>query len=133
MGGKSDYLELKLLDGVYGGPAFSPPATVYIGLFTVSPSDGGGGTEVSGGSYARAAVTNNATNFPAAVGGTKQNGTAITFPTASGAWGTVVAFALFDAPTGGNMLHWGAISPTKAVGIGDTPSFAPTTLTITED
>lgn len=69
MAGKSDYLELKILDGVLGGPDFVRPATSHVALYTVAPSDAGGGTEVSGGSYARAAVTNSATNWPAAAAG----------------------------------------------------------------
>lgn len=106
-GSKSDYLENKILDHVLGGGDYTRPATVYVGLFTTAPSDTGGGTEVSGGSYARVAVTNNATNFPAASSGSKSNGTAITFPAATANWGTVVAFGIFDASSGGNLLYWG--------------------------
>ena len=134
-GGKSDFLELELLDHVLGNAAYSAPATVYVALYTVTPSDAGGGTEVTGGAYARATVTNNATNWPAAAAGAKANGTAITFPAPSGAnWGTVVAFGILDASSGGNLLYWGPISPTKVVNDGDAaPSFAIGDLDITED
>lgn len=133
MGSKSNYLENKVLDHVLGGGDYTRPATVYFGLFTVTPSDTGGGTEVSTGSYARASVTNNATNFPAAASGSKSNGTDIVFPTASGSWGTIVAFGIFDASTAGNLLYWGDITPNKLVSTGDTPKFATGDLTITED
>ena len=135
MGSKSDYLENQLLDLVLGdGGTFSHPATVYVALYTVTPSDSGGGTEVTGGSYARVAVTNNATNFPDASGGAKANGTAITFPTPTANWGTIVAFAILDASTAGNLLYWGAITPNKTVNNGDpAPSFAVGDLDITED
>jgi hypothetical protein len=106
---KSDYMENKALDGRYGGPDFVRPATVYVGLFTATPSDAGGGTEVSGGAYARVAVTNNSTNFPAAASGSKSNGTAITFPTLTANAGTAVAFGTFDASTAGNLMDWGAL------------------------
>lgn len=132
-GSKSDYLENKILDLIWGNQAFSPPSTIYVALFTAAPNDAGGGTEVSGGSYARAAVQNNATNFPAASGGVKSNGTAINFPQATASWGTVVAVGFFDAATGGNLLAWADLTTSKAVGAGDTISFPIGGITITEE
>jgi hypothetical protein len=132
-GSKSDYLELKALDHILGGPDYIRPATLYVALFTAAPTDAGGDTEVTGGAYARVAVPNNATNFPAASGGSKSNGTAITFSQATAAWGTVVAWGIYDAATGGNLLYYGDVSPTKVVNSGDTPQFAAGALTFTED
>src|SRR5262245_23710085 len=106
-GSKSDFLENKLLDHVVGNQAYTAPTNIHVALFTVAPTDSGGGTEVTGGSYARVQVTNNNTNFPNASSGLKQNGTAITFAQASADWGIVVAFGLFDASTSGNLLYWG--------------------------
>lgn len=133
MGSKSDYLEAAVLNEVLGGTAFSAPATVYVALFTVAPSDSGGGTEVTGGSYARAAVTNNSTNWPNASGGSKSNGTLIAFPAATASWGTVVAFAIFDASSAGNMLYWGSLTTSVAVASGRTAQFQIGSITITED
>lgn len=134
MGSKSDYLENKFLDLILGNTAYSVPATLYFALYTATPGDSGGGTEVSGGSYARASVINNTTNFPNASAGSKNNGADIVFTTASADWGTVVAFGIFDAITSGNLLYWGAISPSKTVQNGDTFKFSATTgITITED
>lgn len=132
-GSKSDFLENELLDHVLGNAAYSAPATTYVALYTAAPTDAGGGTEVSGGSYARVAVTNNDTNWPAASGGAKANGTAITFPTATANWGTVVAFAILDAASGGNLLYWGDLAASKSVDDGDTASFAVGELDVTED
>lgn len=126
----ADYLEAKILDEILGGTAFSAPATVYAAAFTANPTDAGGGTEVSGNGYARVAITNNTTNWPAASGTAptlKSNGTAITWPTASGGnWGAITAIALFDAATVGNMLMWDAITSvtindadTLQIAIGD--------------
>ena len=138
---KSDYFENAVLD-VLGGTSVTAPATVYVALYTTAvPSDAstgttpaGGAVEVSGGNYSRATVTNNATNWPAASGGAKANGTAITFPTPSANWGTVVAFAIVDAATNGNILYIGAITPNKTINNGDpAPSFAVGDLDITED
>ncbi|MBA7588319.1 hypothetical protein ES708_30374 [subsurface metagenome] len=132
-GSKSDYLELELLDHVLGGEDYSRPATVYVALYTVAPTDVGGGTEVSGGAYARVAVTNNATNWPAAVAGAKANGTEITFETATANWGLCVAFAILDAASAGNFLYWGDLTDNKDVKDGDTAKFAVGDLAITED
>lgn len=107
--------------------------TVYVGLFTAAPTDAGGGTEVTGGSYARkstaAADWNAASGNPASA----SNANAITFVTATGSWGTVTHFGLFDAATTGNLLRWAALTASKTIGSGDTASFAAGALTITED
>lgn len=131
-GSFSDFLELEILDHVFGNAAYSAPATLHVALYTAAPSDTGGGTEVSGNAYARVAVTNNATNFPAASAGSKANGTAITFPQATpSGWGVVVAFGILDAASGGNLLSWGDLTASKTVDPLDTVSFAIGALTIT--
>lgn len=133
MGSLSDYAELKVLDLILGGVAFTPPATVYVALFTATPSDTGGGTEVTGGSYARAAVTNNATNWPAASAGSKSNGTTITFPTPTAGWGTVTSWGIFDAASAGNLLWWGALTASQTINTGNGVSFSASGLTVTLD
>lgn len=132
-GSKSDFLELELLDHVLGNQAYSAPETVYVALYTTAPTDAGGGVEVSAAGYARVAVTNDLTNWPAAVAGAKANGEEITFPTATGDWGTVVAFAILDAASGGNFLYWGDLTASKEIKNGDTAKFAVGTLSISED
>lgn len=130
----SDYLENELLDHWLGGADYTRAATVYVALFTAAPSDSGGGTEVSGNAYARAAVTNNATEWPAASGGSKSNANAITFTSPSGGgWGNVTHFALFDAASGGNMLAHSALDSAKTINDGDTVEFAASALTVTLD
>ncbi|HEX7124961.1 MAG TPA: hypothetical protein VF406_04190 [Thermodesulfobacteriota bacterium] len=123
-GSFSDFLENELLDHVFGAAAYTAPATLYIALFTAAPTDAGGGTEVSTGvwtNYARVAVTNNATNFPAASGGAKSNGTLIDFGTAaiSGAAPTVVAIGVYDAAVAGNLLAWCDAAASKTINNGD--------------
>ena len=130
---KSNYLENALLDHHLGGPNYTRPGTVYISLYTAAPSDTGGGTEVAGGNYSRVAVVNDATNFPAAVGGSKSNGIAIVFPTPSSSWGTVTHFGIFDASVAGNLLRWGPLTISKTVDQGDQLSFPPGDLVATED
>lgn len=133
-GSFSDFLENELLDHVFGNAAYSAPSNTYVGLYTAAPTDAGGGTEVSGNGYTRVTVANNATNWPAASGGAKSNGVAITFPTASGGnWGTVVAVGIFDAATLGNLLAWADLTTNKAVNDGDTAEFAIGDIDITLD
>lgn len=133
MGSKTDYLENKVLDHIFGKSSFTQP-TIYVALYTVTPSDSGGGTEVSGGSYARKQTA--ASDWNPAASGSMSNVNDITFATATADWGTIVAFALLDAASSGNMLYWGAVSPSKDVDSGDTAKFAggtPGDLVITED
>jgi len=114
MGSFSDYYENKIIDHMLRNQAFTPPSTLYVALYTVSPSDSGGGTEVSGGSYARQAVT-----FTAASGGATSNSADIAFPQATADWGTIVAVGIFDSSSGGNLLAWGTLTASKTVNNGD--------------
>jgi hypothetical protein len=130
-GSLSDYLEKKLQDHVFGNTAYSAPATVYLALLTDSNTaaqrDAGTVTEVSGGSYARVAVTNNTTNFPNASGITalKNLHVSFAFPAPTANWGTVTAFAIYDASTAGNLLCWGDLTTPRVINNGDgAPSFA---------
>jgi len=129
MAGFSDYLEDKVLDHVFGGTAYSAPGTLYVALYTAAPSDTGGGTEVSGGSYARksmAAMTVSGTSPTTAT-----NGAAVEFVTATGAWGTVTHVGVFDAATSGNLMAWAALTASKTVASGDVFRFDAGDLDIT--
>lgn len=138
MGSFGDYAEAKILDAIYGQTALPAIATTYIALYTVAPSDASAsGTEVTGGSYARVAFTNNTTNWPNASGTnptTKSNGVAVTFPAPTANWGVCVAFAVYDAASAGNLLGWSALNVNKTINNGDpAPSFAIGSLVITLD
>jgi hypothetical protein len=145
MAGKSDYLENKIIDHIFRNRSYTVPTTIYIGLLTAAPSDSGGGTEVSGGSYARVQVgpsdtTWNATQggAPAAAssgtGGATANASTITFAAPSANWGVVSHFGIYDASTAGNLLYWAALTASKTINNGDAaPTFAAGALTVTED
>lgn len=134
MGSFSDFLEDELLDHVFGNASYTAPASTYIALSTADPLDTGAGlTEPVGNGYARVNFTNNATNWPAASGGAKSNGTAITFATATGSWGTVTHVAIMDASSGGNMLAHDDLTTSKAITTDDTASFPVGDLDITLD
>lgn len=129
MAGFTTYLQQKILDHIHGVAAYTAP-TPYVGLFTAAPSDAGGGTEVSGGSYAR---VNASAAFSSASGTAITNDVAITFPQASASWGTVTHFGVFDAVSSGNLLEWGALGTSKAIGSGDTATIAIGDLDVTLD
>lgn len=124
----SNYLEDKVLDHVFGGTTLSQPANVYLALFTAAPSDAGGGTEVSGGAYARVAIT-----FGASSGGTKSNSADIDFAQATANWGTITHVGIFDAASAGNLLAHGALSASKTVNNGDTFSIPTGSLDVSLD
>lgn len=133
-GSLSDYAELKILEHSVGKTSWTMPTSCYAGLYTAAPSDtstgSSGGTAVSGGSYARVQTN---TSWGTAASGQIANSADIVFPTASASWGTVVAVALFDASTAGNMLWWGTLTANKVVDIGDVFKFLTGQLVLTLD
>jgi len=132
--GKSDYLENGLLNHVMNGAAMtSPGATLYISAHTAAVGDAGGGAEVTGGAYARVAVTKNTTNFPTTSTGTISNGTLIQFPVATANWGTVTSAGIWDASTAGNLLYWGDLTASQAVNTNNRLEIPIGSLTIAED
>jgi len=127
MGSLSDYLELELLDHVFEVGAYTPP-TIYIALSTADPGESGGTiAEPSGNGYARVAHSSWNTAATRAI----DNNGVITFPQASGAWGTITHYAIFDASTSGNMLAYGSLATPKSVVNGNTPSIADTEISVT--
>jgi len=110
----SNYLEDALINATLRNTSYTSPTTVYVALFTTDPTDAGTGTEVSGGSYARVSVS-----FGAPSNGVTTNSGAVTFPTATGSWGTITHIGLMDALTTGNLLYHTALDASKAVASGD--------------
>ena len=142
MSAMSDYLENKIVDQLFRGQTAPTTSTLYVALLTAAPSDSGGGTEVSGGAYARVAVTSSLTNWAgtqsagsttasSGTGGQTSNNIAITFPTPSATWGTATHFGIYDASTGGNLLFHGALSIAKTINESDTVTFPVGTLSVT--
>jgi hypothetical protein len=127
----ANYLENKVLDHITGKTSYTKP-TAYIGLSTANPTDDASGlAEPSGNGYAR--VTTSGSDWAAAASGATSNAAAITFPEASGSWGTITHFAIFDAASDGNMLAYGALSSSETIDSGETPRFSIGELDITLD
>lgn len=117
----SDYAEKAVLDWLMGGATPTRPSARYLALYTAAPSDSGGGTEMSGGGYARQAVTCDAATSGA---GTCSNNNALTF-TISGVDPQPFTHAgIFDAVSGGNLLWQGPLAASKDLGDGDQIVFA---------
>jgi len=144
MAGMSDYLENALIDHLFRDITYAKSAALYVALFTAAPSDAGGGTEVTGGSYARVSVAPGSTNWAntqnsgtgasSGTGGQTSNKTTITFPAPTGNWGVVTHFGIYDASSSGNLLFWAALTVAKTVNNGDAaPIFAANALTVTLD
>ena len=120
MGSLSDYIENEILDHVLKVGAFTQPTNLYIGLSTADPLDDATGiAEPSGGAYAR--VNHNAWDT-ASSRATENTGT-VSFPEATGSWGTITHFFISDALTAGNMIAHGSLSSSKTIGSGDNASF----------
>jgi hypothetical protein len=106
----STYLANKLLDPVLKNVAYSPPASVYLALYTSNPDDDNSGSEVTGGDYARIQTT-----FAVASGKATANSAILTSATATDAWGTITHFGIMDALTNGNLLFYGEFDTAKAI------------------
>lgn len=122
----SNYLENAMINAVLRATTYTSPANVYVALFTTDPTDAGSGTEVSGGSYQRTAVT-----FGAPSNGVTTNSAGVTFPTATGSWGTVTHIGIMDAQTSGNLLFHTALDTSKAVSNGDVFTISTGNLSVT--
>ncbi len=119
-----------VLNALFGGVALGAPSDWYFELYTVAPTNAGGGTVVSTGvwtNYARATLANNATNFDAASGRAKDNDTVVDFGTAAvtGTAPVVVAIGFFSASTGGTFWAWALLASSVTVTNG-----APVTIPI---
>lgn len=145
MAALSNYLENKLIDQIFRGQAYTFPTTVYVGLYTAAPSETGGGTEVSGGSYARVAVASSLANWAgtqaaasttasSGTSGTTSNNIGVTFPAPTANWGVVTSVGIFDAASAGNMLIYGNLTISKTVNNGDSaPTFQASALSFQID
>jgi len=137
MAGLTNYLEDKIWNHVFGSTTYTKPTNWYVGLLTATPSDSAGGTEVSGGSYARQVCA-----FTVTGSGTAEakNTSAITFPTATADWGVVGWIGIYDAVSSGNLVAYQNLqksdfstTTTKTVNDGDIFKFNASTIKIQLD
>ena len=144
MAGLTDYMESTVLGLLFantnianlgdatGLRGSTAAGSLYVALFTATPTDvAATGTEAAYTGYARVADARGTGTWTQS--GTTQiaNSTTITFPACTAGSSTVVAFGLYDAPTGGNLLLYGPAS--LAISTGITPAFAVGALVVTLD
>ncbi len=135
-GALTDFAENKVVDALLRAQSIGTPATWYVALYTTCPTDSSAGTEVSGGSYARVAVTAGLTQWAgtqsagsttasSGTGGTTSNNATVTFPAPTANWGVVLCWGLTDASSGGNLWIYSTLTQSKTINNGDAaPSFA---------
>lgn len=123
----SNEFETRILQWALTNGSPTRPTAWYIGLYTTDPGEAGAGTEISGNGYVRKAVTLTVT------GDTASNSAAVEFDAATGSWGTITHLAVLDASTAGNVIAYGALTASKAIGTGDILRIALGELDITLD
>ena len=109
----SNDFETRVLNYVFTASSVTRPTAWHVALYTAAPSDTGGGTEVTGGAYARQSATFSVS------GNTATNTAALEYATATAAYGTVSHVGVFDAATGGNLIAYAALATSKAIDTGD--------------
>jgi hypothetical protein len=139
----SDFWENEWIDNFFRARAYTAPAVLAVALYTAAPGETGGGTEVTGGAYARVDHPPLFSNWEgtggevtavdsAGTGGLTQNNGIITFPVPSASWGLVTDMAILDATSGGNFLVYGTLTASKNINNGDpAPTFQDADLDIT--
>lgn len=122
----SDTYEDTVLDDLFDVEGF------YLGVSTADPTDDESGlAEPSGNNYARVSIASDAWN--AASGGDKDNADVFTFNAATGSWGTLSHWAIFDASTGGNIVIYGSLTASKAIDNGQTLRFSAGSIVLSAD
>lgn len=140
----TNFAENRIVDAMVRGQTLGAPATWHIGLDTAFCTEAGGGTEVTGGAYARAPLTANlatwagtqsagSTVASSGTSGTTSNNTVATFPTPTAEWGTVVSIRWWDASTGGNAWVCTTLSQSQTIGVGNSVTFPAGSLTLQID
>ena len=101
MAAMSDYLEGEIRKHIFRTGSFTKPTVLAVALFTAAPSDSGGGTEVSGGGYARVQRDPLDANWTgvSATDGLTDNAAALTFPVPTANWvSSTMSFASARRP-----------------------------------
>lgn len=126
---KTYYADNNTLNLWLRATAIASPAQVWCALFLVAPpTPATAPTEVVGNGYARQLIT-----FSVPANGTCSNTVDVVFPVnVTADWGTIVAFGVYDAPSGGNLLYYANLSSSRYVAVTDQVKFPVGQLIATE-
>lgn len=116
----STYWRNKVYNATFRQTNLTAPTTLYLALATTDFTAAGSGTEVSGGSYARQVIT---TLISAPTNGSGSNTSIIDFGIATGNWGTIGFWGIWDALTAGNLIEYGSMASSQAVNTGNSARF----------
>lgn len=128
----NNWAALNLQKAIFQGTSFTALSEIWVALLLTAASNSdtgtsisnntGTGVEVSGGNYARQGLSCTSSNW-SNTNGAVANLNAITWPAAT--WtGTVVAIALCDQQTGGDIVYQAPLSANKTIAAGDVFQFA---------
>lgn len=106
----SNFLANAIYNHVLRNITYTSPSAVYVALYISDPTPADTGGEVSGGAYARLAVT-----FGAPSNGTGDNSSQLTFVTPTLDWGLVSHSAIRDALTLGNLLTFNPVADIRNI------------------
>jgi len=117
----------KINDKVWRATDFTPATSYWIALFInatagtyLRANDIASAQEVAGGSYARVEVRGSTGNtWGVSSGGLSVQSNDITFPAATGNWGSIISVAVMDASTAGNVVLYGDLPVPKPVSTPD--------------
>lgn len=134
MSAMSDFLEVEIRKHIFRTGSYTKPTVLAVALYTAAPGEAGGGTEVSGGAYARVQRDPLDANWTgaSATDGLTDNAADLTYPAPTANWGSITHFAILDATSAGNFLVYGALTTAKTVNNGDpAPKFLAGALDVT--
>lgn len=94
------------------------PTNYYLGLSKSQPTASGTGVTEPSSSYGYGRIK--LENLSQPTNGVVSNTAEVMFNEATGSWGTVSHFVVYDAATGGNLLMYGALSPARTAEAGTT-------------
>ena len=134
MAGFSTYYANKVIEHMFRGQAFTPPATVYVALFSADTGlEANAPTgELVGNGYSRKAVT-----LAEAASAATSNSVEILTDTATGDWLEAAYFAIVDHETNTNwgtnvnVMGWNQLTTAKTAESGDVLRFLVGELDIT--
>lgn len=130
MAGLTNFGEDLVLDFLFTATTATRPTAWYVSLYTVAPTESTGGTEVSGGSYARVSTSFTVSGTAPT---TASNTAAVEFAECTATWGTIVAAGIMDASTSGNLIAFASLTTSKTIDTGDVLRFNAGALDVTLD
>ena len=122
----SNYLADALIDATVRKTTYTTPTQAYVALYTSDPTKDNTGTEVSGVTYTRLAVT-----MDAPTDGVTQNTNEMEWAIATTVWGTITHVGIMDTAVAGNLLYFAELIEPKNITIGDQFQITPANLKLT--